>query len=519
MRKNLTNIIFILFCSLILALSLRGNFGNPAIESSLDERWTEEGPFELSPERSRYALTYSLVEDGSFRFGIPLARFILPDVGFHNNQYVSLFAPGVSFLIIPGYLIGKTLSISQVGTYATIALFALTNAFLIKAVATRMGAHPLAAALSGLIFLFGSPAFAYAVSLYQHHISVLGMLLSLYALLLWHPFWSPALVWFLTASSISVDYPNGLMMLPFAIYTLMRIASVRKVKDKLALDINLKGIMAMLIMLFPIIFFIWTNLRSYGNPFQLAGTVQGVREIDENGYPVEKVIDGDETISITQEARSEKKAIGFFKTRNMFNGLLVHTVSPDRGIIWYTPVVLFGIAGAVWSSRKKPAITSLMLAVIGVNLTLYSMWGDPWGGWAFGSRYLIPSYALLSVFIGLALTQLKKRRLFLIVFFLILSYSLAVNSLGALTTSKLPPKGEAIQLGQTYLREEKYTFLRNWDHLNSKGSKSFLFRLFASRVVSARTYYFLITSLLIVSSGIALVGIARSKDKKKEIYV
>lgn len=152
MRKISLNIIFILFCSLILALSLRGNYGNPIIEKLNDETLNEEGPLEVSHERGAFALTYSLVEHGSFWFTVPIARFTLPDLGYHNGKYVSLFAPGVSFLIIPGYLIGKAFSISQVGTYATIALFALTNAFLIKTIASRMGAHPLAAALSGWYF-------------------------------------------------------------------------------------------------------------------------------------------------------------------------------------------------------------------------------------------------------------------------------------------------------------------------------------------------------------------------------
>jgi hypothetical protein len=45
------------------------------------------------------------------------------------------------------------------------------------------------------------------------------------------------------------------------------------------------------------------------------------------------------------DADKEKKAVGFFETRNMLNGFDVHVVSPDRGMTTYAPIVLMGILG------------------------------------------------------------------------------------------------------------------------------------------------------------------------------
>jgi len=108
----------------ILVFSVRGNIGNPKSNEITDPFWREGGPFELSPERGRFGLLYSLVEDKSFYFSVDLARFIAPDLGYLNEKYVSLFAPAVSFIATPGYLIGKYFGASQVGSYLVIAIFA-----------------------------------------------------------------------------------------------------------------------------------------------------------------------------------------------------------------------------------------------------------------------------------------------------------------------------------------------------------------------------------------------------------
>lgn len=94
-------IVFVIFCVVILATSLRGIAGNPT-ENTLNKlQWSDNGPFELSPDRGRFALAFSLAEDHSFYFSLPIARFATPDLGFKDGHYVSLFAPAVSFIIIP----------------------------------------------------------------------------------------------------------------------------------------------------------------------------------------------------------------------------------------------------------------------------------------------------------------------------------------------------------------------------------------------------------------------------------
>ena len=182
-KDKLLFLILILFASGVLMVSLRGLPGNPTVPELNLKIWKENGPFELSPERGRFALIYSIVEDKSFYFSKSIAGFASPDVGIQNGHYVSLFAPLLSFSAIPGYLIGKYFGASQVGTFAVISLFALFNFFLIRAIAIRLGANKIAATLGAFVFLFATPGFAYAVNLYQHHLSTFLILLSIWALL------------------------------------------------------------------------------------------------------------------------------------------------------------------------------------------------------------------------------------------------------------------------------------------------------------------------------------------------
>ncbi len=507
-----------IFTAVILALTIRGVAGNPTHQTLNRLEFKDEGPMELSPERGRFALTYSIVEDKSFQFALPVARFVTPDLGYKDGKYVSLFVPGVSFLAIPGYLLGKSFGLAQVGAFAVTSVFAFLNVLLIRAIAIRLGASRLAATVGALIFLFATPAFAYAVTLYQHHISVFLILASLYVLIRWKNIWSLLLVWFFIAASLPVDFPNFFMMFPIGIYTLGRIISIKTLKEKIKVNIKLAGFLTMLIMLIPLAFFGWSNLKSYGNVYQITGNLRRAKAIDERGLPLFKE-DLEKNKPQNAEVQNTSKGIpvGYFKTRNMLKGFYTHFVSPDRGIIYYTPVILFGIFGLVFLYKKKPKIIALVLAIIGVNVLLYSMWGDPWGGWAFGSRYLIPSYALMSIFIALSLTKFRKSTMFMLIFFLLATYSISVNTLGALTTNSNPPKVEAVALEKISGVEEKYTFERNLDYLLSNRSKSFVFQTLARNYLSAPQYYLIVNSSIVFVSGTLLIYLHFSRRGEKAI--
>lgn len=501
--KYIANILFFLFCAALLFLSLRGLPGNPNTTQLLTETWRDNGPFELSPERGRFALLYAVLENKTFSFSRELAFFTAPDVAYMEGRFVSLFAPGLSFIVMPGYLVGKYFGASQLGTYAMVSIFALLNVLLIRVLATHLGAHPVAAMIAAFGFLFATPAYAYAVNLYQHHISTFLMLLCCYLLTRGYTAWSLSVIWLLCVFSVVIDYPNFFMFLPIGVFALSKLFSLSKTKDgSMTITFFSARVLTGISILLPILFFCWVNIMSYGKPFQLAGELERPVKINEDGTPVlatrELKKEKKTTTREIPSSGSEHGAIGFFVNRNVMNGFYTHFVSPDRGMLVYTPVMIFSLIGMIVIWKTKGRYFSLFIAIIGFNILLYSMWGDPYGGWAFGSRYLIPTYALLSLFVAFALTQFRKNSIFLSFFLVVLLYSLAVNTLGAITTSRNPPKVEIAQLEKLSGRKQEYTFLRNAEYLSLEGSKSFVFQTVASRYMSAWNYYSYLLSLLIV---------------------
>ncbi len=509
MRRHIPIVILFLFIALVLGVSLRGRLGNLAHYDLLNPSWAEEGPFELSVERGRFALTFSIVEDRSVTYSLPIARFATPDLGYRNGKYVSLFAPGFSFLIIPGYLLGKLFGIAQIGTYAVVAVFALANTLLIYLISRHLSAHWAAAALAALVFIFATPAFAYSVSLYQHHISTFLLLVSLYLLIKHSNFWSMAGFWLCFGIALTVDYPNFFLFLPLLFLALSRLVSVQI--HKVSIDL-VKGL-AVVAVLPPLILMGYFNLRSFGSPFQLAGTVSAVSAIDQNGLPAvpQSAINTSQDLAKFVNPDLQKKSVTrFFKSRNLLNGLYLHTISLDRGMVIFTPVVLFGVLGVYFLYKKDHPLLPILLGIVGVDLILYSLWGDPWGGWAFGSRYLIPSYAILAILLSVTLSQWRKNILVMTLFFLVVTYSLGVNALGALTTNSNPPQIEVLALEKVSGRQERYSFDRNWEFIKANRSKSFIYNLYFKNILDAPWYFLIIWMSIAVVTWLYFVCLVRN---------
>lgn len=495
----------------------KGIPGNPTSEELNSPKWRgENGPFETSNDHAKFALLYSVVEDKSFQFSLPLAEFSIPDLAINpEGKYVSLFAPGVSFLAMPGYLIGKHFGYSQAGAFLTIVFFALLNIILLRAIAIKLGARPIAANLGAFVFIFATPAFAYATTIYQHHISTFIILFSFYALLRWNNWGSLAAVWFLFAFSAAVDNPNLFLMLPIAIFSLGKFIIIQKNKEGININLKPVGILAVSAAIIPTILFLYFNYMSNGGPFQLAGTLERAVSVEDKSSILS---DSEKIPAMSQEENRPPNGIpfDFFQPRNLMNGFYAHFFSPDRGVIHYAPIVLFGILGLIFLSGKNYSAANIIIATIGFNILLYSMWGDPQGGWAFGSRYLIPSYALLSLGIALALTKLRKNYIFLAFFAVVFSYSAYINTLGAVTTSANPPKFEILSLEKITGVEQKYTEERNWKYLQERGSRSYAYQTFLKDKISAEKYFYIVLAVIILAFLFMARELYFSKDKNEK---
>jgi hypothetical protein len=112
------------------------------------------------------------------------------------------------------------------------------------------------------------------------------------------------------------------------------------------------------------------------------------------------------------------------------------------------------------------------------------MFGDPWGGWSFGARYMIPVNALLSILVGVAFYRFVKNPIFISLFFILLIYSLSVNTIGAVTTASVPPRVEALTLPNPVPYTYEYNLLRLYNNLSS----SFVYNSTFSGSISLTNY-------------------------------
>lgn len=117
MKDIITTILIFIVSLVLFAVTLRGIPGNPTgsmVKNNLDQ---VSKPLELSPERGRYLLLMSLAENNSFSLNKTLADAAYPDIGWYQGKFYIFFAPGVSIIALPMYILGKSYGLAQVFSF------------------------------------------------------------------------------------------------------------------------------------------------------------------------------------------------------------------------------------------------------------------------------------------------------------------------------------------------------------------------------------------------------------------
>jgi hypothetical protein len=177
----------------------------------------------------------------------------------------------------------------------------------------------------------------------------------------------------------------------------------------------------------------------------------------------------------------------------------------------FTPVLLLGVLGWVALYRRKDPYLPLIVAVSGINILLYSLWGDPYGGWAFGSRYMVPTYAMLAIGVGGLLSEKKFRVYFLLAFLILFVYSVGINTLGALTSNSNPPIAE---IPESRRGLERLSYDRNLQFLADSGTKSFVYPYLFAGWISPERYFAMVTLLIMMVSSLPVVRLIQDEGKR-----
>lgn len=508
--KLLTSTIYILVVVFVCLTLVKGKYN---IEGKLDYQskynTTITGPFEASNSTSRYVLTESIAKFGAFNFNEDQAKFASPDLTFYNGKYFSIFTPGVSFAGVPFYLLGTYFGMPQFFTYMSTVLFAVINVILIAIIVRKLGGNEIAGWLSGFIFLFATNAIVYAFSYTQHHLTVVLVLLSTLNILNnQRSFTTNLSLGLIYGIGALVDIPNIFLLAPFIIYALFENIKIRSEENKYVFNVRLNGGAIVIGMLPMVLAFGIYNHELTGSYVKLGQSIG--RVVYPSDMPVVDTLNAPTQSIASQSATilDFKSPINLpFSTRKQLEGLNVLLINNERGWLQYSPVLFLGILGFISILKNKGEDTkavNILIAVVLINILLYSMFGDPWGGWAFGARYLIPAAAVMSVMIGIALTALKKNWLFIFVFIVISAYSMGINLLGASTTSLIPPKQEAESLN-THI---PYTYELNIKYLQADASGSLFFNVLGGnglKLVDLVTLLFIFEFSVVAISTLALV--------------
>lgn len=492
MNKILTNIkgillphrliilgIWILVLMLYL-LTFRGSLGNPT-PNQIDNELNSSGQvFETSQERSRYALILSLYYDRSFAID-NYASMGTPDIGYILGHYYSFFPPGASVLALPLFILGEKWGFAQMAVFTLPVVYSIATMLLIMKFCSKLGLHWSAGLFAAIAFGFATNAWGYSVTFYAHVISAFFILLGLYCTVFTNSWKGALLFWISYSLAVYIDFPNLFIFLPLALMQGLKFFSISEISKGILVTFKWTYLLTPFIFIFLMLGYGYYNYLHFGDPFTLSNTIPRVKDLKD-----------------IQESSPEggREAVGALHTRNMLEGFRSFIISTDRGLLIYTPIAFLAAFGVGAVSKKRKQTEVLLLTVPLTCLVLYTMFGDPYGGWAFGSRYVLAVMPELMILAAVGLNRYAHNIWIKILFSLVFLYSSAVSALAPLTTNVIPPLVEARGLGL------EATYIINIKMLQHNELNSFFYNHILNESVSGMTYYL---SIAIVVGVIGLL--------------
>ncbi len=496
--------ILIALSALIILLSIKGKPGNP-LHYQHDNDKELAGPFELSNSTARFALTETIAKNHSFFLPHDLAKFASPDIAQHNGKFISIFTPGVSFLALPFYIFGNFFGIPQLTSYLSTIIMALLNIYLVYRLARKLDISEIPALIGAFIFVFSTNALGYALGLTQHHFSTAFILLIFLASLK-RPGWkNNILLGALIGAATLIDLPNLILLLPVGIYFLKNIKKQHT---------NKKTYLGFVIGVIPfiILFFVYNQITT-GSFKTFAQNIGRSHAFAESGLGRNAVDSIDDQLQNEHVSQDSNNFSSPFDPRRLKNGLYILMLSNERSWLFYSPVLLLGFLGIFYGLKGKHKTMYTIVAVtIFVNIILYASFDDPWGGWSFGSRYLIPSAAFASL--GVAnLLEINKNKFLYAVYVTLLIYSIFISSIGALSTNAIPPKREALYLSDSML----YTYKYSLEYLKQGNTSSLIYNSFFVNKISTYSYFLIFSAIIICLFLILNINYLRNFKSKSNV--
>lgn len=318
--------------------------------------------------------------------GVPAYLFLAHD------HYLPFFPPFAGLLALPVYMFSVWTGVAPASSLAadleklSASIIAAGSVALVYMILRRV-TNEKASLLIATVYAFGTGTFSIsAQALWQHGPSELFLAATLYCLVRGVEERSyVAYAGLFLAAAVTCRYTNLLIAVPLTIYVLChrRDQAIRFLLFSLPLGI--------LLALYNYLLFDSVLLVPYA-------------------------------MQVTDEAHWTP----------LFEGLAAKLVSPNRGLLIFSPVLLFSFIGMYLACKQKGSELFRYLAMgVALDIVFYSLWPVWRDEWSFGPRYLTDIAPLLAFFLVPSYSVLQPRRALRWTFISLGVVSVVIHSMGA----------------------------------------------------------------------------------------
>lgn len=360
------------------------------------------------------ALQSSIVQNHTL--AIPLNG---TDIVQHGGQNYLVFAPGLAFISLPfgelGFILDNSNSWFPAFAYLMdqllLAIAASLSSLLVYKISLFYTRSRSAALLTALTLVFATSVWPFSVEIFPHTLSMFLTLSSVYLILLFckvpgKPVGLLGVAGFSLGLATFVEYAAAVFAIPLLIYLLV-----------ITRDTNRS------------IFSNYVNWRTISLSVPFVATSLGLNGVynyaifgDPLRFPQEAYVNG----------------LHFYLT-DLAAHVLFYLVSPYRGILFYSPILVLGFYGLyrMWTSRSSRADAVLFLSLFCLILVFYSSWQTWDGGNSYGPRFLILGLPFLVIPISIFLSE-KRSIVWRSVFLALFVASSLIEGIGTISNALAP---------------------------------------------------------------------------------
>jgi hypothetical protein len=347
---------------------------------------------------------FALWRNHSFSLGPPgelITETI--DKGLYEGEYYSAISPGLAVLTYPFGALGFSLDGGEFSPFGNALLldeaaiaFAGALGILFTYRICRFYAPPQPSFLASMCLAFGTTVWPFATVMFPHVVAMSLSIVAVYLVLRYcreRPESTSLLLagWCLGLATFT-EYIALLLAIPLITYLIL---SLSEKKRRVWLFLAGVAIGPLLHLFF--------NFVAFRNPL------------------------------VFPEALKAHETVGRFDIAGMPGHILAYVISPYRGILLVSPVLVFGIVGLVRMLRQDATRldATLFIALFLMVVVPYSAWWDWAGGVGYGPRFLILGLPYVAVPICVAVSG-SRSRAFMLLFVLAFLASSLFQSAGAL---------------------------------------------------------------------------------------